>query len=253
MRLRSGRGANGSDSESSSHERDMEELSAQLQSLRNENAMLQAQVAALAARSEPGSSTVSRGRPSVQVQEPLEDVPTLAELGDIQHQGLNPVRRSARAPDFTSLIDVEGEPGYIRACNAGAAVAKEYADIVAPLLSYRYDSQLALEQQVRASDIPEARRKSLAVVVAALRAELEFITERHDLLVLKGVLKNDPSRVQALEQGLAGVEGLPVSSGRVQQMLEKASVARVLALSKQSAKQAVGPNRSSGGSGNPSA
>lgn len=253
MRLRSGLGTNGSDSEASLQEGDMEELSAQLQSLQNEHARLQADMAALVARSEPSSSTVSRGRPSVQVPEPLENVPVLVELKDIQHSAQNPVRRSARAPDFTSLIDVEGEPGYIRACNAGASVSKEYAEIVAPLLSYRFDSQLALEQQVRASDIPEPRRKSLAVVVAALRAELEFLTERHDLLVLKGVLKNDPSRVQALEQGLAGVEGLPVSSGRVQQMLEKQSSARVLALSKQSAKQSGGSSRGSGGSGNPSA
>jgi hypothetical protein len=88
MRLCSGRGTNGSDSESSSQEGDMEEVTAQLQTLQNEYARPQADMAALAARSEPSSSTVSPGRPSVQVQEPLVDVPMLAELKDIQHSAL---------------------------------------------------------------------------------------------------------------------------------------------------------------------
>lgn len=256
MRLRSGRGINGSDSDTSSHDgvMDAEEIEARFQALQDENARLAAEVAALQlAKSEQGSSPYSRGRPAVQVPEALQNVPMLSQLSDIQHQPQNPVRRSPQAPDFISCIDVECEPGYIRACRAGPAVSKEYSEIVAPLASYRFDSQQALEQQVRASDIPEDRRKSLAVVVTALRAELDFIIDRHDLLVIKGEFKHDPCMVQALEQGLSGVEGLPISSSRVQQLLEKQSSARQVALTKQSAKQSGGPSRGGGGSSNPSA
>ncbi|KAF6263848.1 hypothetical protein COO60DRAFT_1624430 [Scenedesmus sp. NREL 46B-D3] len=82
---------------------------------------------------------------------------------------------------------------------------------------------------------------------------LDFLIERHDLLVAKGEFKHDPSLVQALEQGLSGVDGLPITSSRVMQLLEKQASARVVALTKQSAKASGGPSRSGGGSSNPPA
>jgi hypothetical protein len=131
---------------------------------------------------------------------------------------------------------------------------KEYDETVAPVVSYFYDAQQALERLIRAGDIPEARRKSLAVVAAAQKAVLDFLIERHDLLVAKGEFKHDLSLLYALEQGLAGVEGLPIqSSGRVQQLLEKHASARVLALTQQSAKQSRGSSRWGTGSNNPPA
>ncbi|WIA17724.1 hypothetical protein OEZ85_009241 [Tetradesmus obliquus] len=178
------------------------------------------------------------------VAEPVDNVVNITEFSGIVHQRTNPVQRSAVAPVTCSLLDLECESGRIRASKAGPAVVKEYDETVAPALSYLYDAQQALEQLIRAADIPEARRKSLAVIAAAQKAVLDFLTERHDLLVAKGEFKHDPSLLHALEQGLAGVEGLPIQSGgRVQQHLEKLASARVLALTKQSAKQSGGSSR----------
>ncbi|WIA37370.1 hypothetical protein OEZ86_014298 [Tetradesmus obliquus] len=53
------------------------------------------------------------------------------------------------------MLDLECESGHIRASTAGPAVAKEYDETVAPVLSYFFETQQALEQQIRASDIPE--------------------------------------------------------------------------------------------------
>lgn len=257
MRLRSGRDV--SDPNDSSPVGDMsnapEELLAEVQTLRNENARILEELAALKlVQAGQGSASSSRGRPSVQAAEALANVPVLAKLSDIVHQPSNPVQRSAQAPDSIALIDVECEPGYIRAKQAGAAVAREYAESNAPLLSYLYDAQQELEKQIRAADIPEDRRKSLAVIAAALRAVLDFLIERHDLLVAKGEYKHSPGLVQALELGLAGVEGVPIHSSRVMQELQKHAAARVAALTKQSAKQSGGPSRSNGGgSSSPSA
>ncbi|KAF6253856.1 hypothetical protein COO60DRAFT_1544618, partial [Scenedesmus sp. NREL 46B-D3] len=175
------------------------------------------------------------------------------ELSDIRHQPRNPVQRSPLAPDYIAPIDVEGEPGYFRESRAGPAVGREYAETVGPLVSYLYDIQQAREEQATASDLPENRRKSLAVVVTANRAVLDFLVERHGLLVAQGEFKHEPSLLQALEHGLSGVDGLPITSSRVMQLLEKQASARVVALTKQSAKASGGPSRSGGGSSNPPA
>lgn len=53
-------------------------------------------------------------------------------------------------PDFFPPIDVEGEPGLIRASRAGTAVAREYAVTVARLVCYHFDSQQALDERARA-------------------------------------------------------------------------------------------------------
>uniref|UniRef100_A0A383VXS6 Uncharacterized protein n=1 Tax=Tetradesmus obliquus TaxID=3088 RepID=A0A383VXS6_TETOB len=152
------------------------------------------------------------------------------------------------------MLNLECESGHIRASKAGPAVAKEYDETVAPLLSYFFDTQQALEQQIRASDIPEVRRKSLAVIAAAQRGLLDFLIERHDLLVAKGEFKHDPGLLHALEQGLAGVEGVPIQAeGRVHKMLQQHNSARVVALTKQSAKQSGGSGRGGTGSSNPPA
>ncbi|KAF6256385.1 hypothetical protein COO60DRAFT_1529794, partial [Scenedesmus sp. NREL 46B-D3] len=151
----------------------------------------------------------------VQVPATADNVRLLQVLSDIRHQPRNPVQRSPLAPDYIAPIDVEGELGYIRASRAGPAVGQEYAETVGPLVSYLYDIRQALEEQATASDLPENRRKPLAVVVTANRAVLDFLVERHDLLVAKGEFKHDPSLVQALEQGLSGVDGLPITSSRV--------------------------------------
>ncbi|KAF6249589.1 hypothetical protein COO60DRAFT_1630120 [Scenedesmus sp. NREL 46B-D3] len=143
--------------------------------------------------------------------------------------------------------------GYIRASRAGPAVGREYAETVGPLVSYLYDIQQALEEQATASDLPENRRKSLAVVVTANRAVLDFLVERHNLLVAIGEFKHDPSLVQALEQGRSGVDGLPITSSHMIHLLEKQASAQVVALTKQSAKASGGPSRSGGGSSNPPA
>ncbi|KAF6250864.1 hypothetical protein COO60DRAFT_1629286 [Scenedesmus sp. NREL 46B-D3] len=183
MRLRSGRAVN----DSGSHDGDMsvEQLTAEVEALKYEQARTQAELAALKlAQSESSSTSYSRGRPSVQVPAAVDN---------------------------------------------------------------------ALEEQATASDMPENRRKSLAVVVTANMAVLDFLVERHDLLVAKGEFKHDPSLVQALEQGLSGVDGLPITSSRVMQLLEKQASARVVALTKQSAKASGGPSRSGGGSSNPPA
>lgn len=254
MRLRSGVVTNDQDDSTRVGEMSAEETAAEVAALRNELTRLTAEVAAKSAQPEPGSSSCSRGRPTVQVAEPVDNVVNITEFSGIVHQRTNPVQRPAVAPDTCSLLDLECESGHIRASKAGPAVVKEYDETVAPALSYLYDAQQALDQLIRAADIPEARRKSLAVIAAAQKAVLDFLTERHDLLVAKGEFKHDPSLLHALEQGLAGVEGLPIqSSGRVQQHLEKLASARVLPLTKQSAKQSGGSSRGGTGSNNPPA
>jgi hypothetical protein len=60
---------------------------------------------------------------------------TCTQLLQITHQPSNPVQRSSQAAESISIIDVECEPGYSRASKAGPAVAREYAEMVAPLAS----------------------------------------------------------------------------------------------------------------------
>lgn len=251
MRLRSGLNLDGS-ARGGAGMAEMEEVQARLQAVQNELARVKEELSQVQlAQSQQGSSASSRGRPVVRVPEAVAGVAALAELSDIPHQPSNPVQRSTQAPASIALLDLEGETGYIRANRAGAPVAREYAETVAPVLSYLFDLQHALEQQCSAADIPEVRRKSLAVVMTGLQAVVEFVTERHDLLVAKGEFKHDPCLVQALEQSLAGVEGLPIVSSRVQQLLERQASARVLALTKQSAQRTAGPSRGSNGSNPP--
>jgi hypothetical protein len=130
----------------------------------------------------------------------------------------------------------------VRAGTAGPAIKKEY-EVVAAVLSYMWDIKAALVQQCSAEDIPVARRQSLAVAVSALTLVVQFLHERRDLLVTKGEFRSDPYLVKAVEMGLNGTDGVPISSSRVQQLLEKAAAAQVGYLHKQSAKHTAGPSK----------
>lgn len=208
-------------------------------------AAVQTQLSDLAARlavAEAAANQSTRKQPRVHQLEAAADVPNLATFEDIKQQSNNPVQRGHQAPPTISMLDLSLESGMVRAAVAGPAIKKEY-EVIAPVLSYLWDISAALQQQCSAADIPEDRRQSLAVLVSAQNLVVEFLHERRDLLVAKGEFKHDPSLVKAVEMGLNGTDGLPVSSSRVQQLLEKAAVAQVGYLHKQSAKQVAGSSK----------
>jgi hypothetical protein len=113
MRLRSGVVTNDPDDSTRAGEMSNEETAADIAALRNELARLAAEVAAKPSQPEPGSCSCSRGRPTVQVAEPLDNVADITEFSGIVHQRTNPVQRSPVAPDTCSLLDLDCETGHI--------------------------------------------------------------------------------------------------------------------------------------------
>jgi hypothetical protein len=217
---------------------DQADLAAQIAALQTQLADVQVRLASAEANAGQGS----KAQPQVHQLSSAANVPALAKFEDIQQQDDNPVRRGHQSPPTIALLDLSLESGMVRAGMAGPAIKREY-EVVAPVLSYLWDIKAALAQQCSADDIPDARRQSLAVAVSALDQVVQFLHERRDLLVAKGEFKSDPYLVKAVEMGLNGTDGLPVSSSRVQQLLEKAAAAQVGYLHKQSAKQTAGPSR----------
>lgn len=218
-------------------------LDAQIAALQTQVASLQAQVANAGPVAD--IAPVPNAQPRVHPLTAVANVPVLDSFSDINKLQNNPVQRGHHAPPTISLLDLSLEAGMMRASAAGPAIKREY-EVIAAVLSYLWDIKAAFEQQCSADDVPETRRKSLSVPVSALGEVVDFLHARRDLLVTKGEFKNDPCLVKAVEMGLNGTDGLPITNSRVHDLLEKATASQVVYLQKQSAKQAaVGTSRDS--------
>eukprot|EP00775_Hariotina_reticulata_P014938 gene14938-15143_t len=179
------------------------------------------------------------------------NVPLLNEFVDLPHSSFNPVQRGHRASSTASLLDMGLERGMFSAAAAGPAVKKEY-EAVGSALSYLWDLAEVLVQQCSSSDIPAARRKSLSVPISALQQVVRLLEERRDLPIAKGEFKTSPELVKAMELGMNGISNLPVTSSKMQGLMDKTMAVQMGYLQKQSAKAAAPPARGSGGAGSSS-
>jgi hypothetical protein len=113
------------------------------------------------------------------------------------------------------MLDLEMERGALAVRKSGIYGLQCEYEHMAPVVSYMYDAVECLETLVVADDIPEARRNGLKVGVGAVRGVLTFATSVLDLLKLKGEKRDCRELVQAVEDRLRGVAGIPIDSDLV--------------------------------------
>ena len=165
----------------------------------------------------------------------IDDVELRTVLSEVPHQVTNPVQRPTGSATTCLGLDLGLERGMLAVKKAPFATQVEYKRW-APMVSYLFDAVMDLERQCSSSDVPEERRKSIAVVLTHLREVLGYSTTQLDLLKLKGERANAPEVVDAVVQAVQGHHDLPISSPAVQAALTQVSHLSLLASMKAAAK-----------------
>lgn len=149
--------------------------------------------------------------------------------------------RRPHHPKTCQRIDLMGELGFMHVQHAPGFIQTEY-EVWAPAISYMYDALECLKEQVGAvqSSISEGRRQSLAVPVTAL----EYMLERRDLLMAKGIYKDNPGVAAAVGLALDGPSSTALVSSRVQEIVGQAHTMQLQQMVKAQAKVRAEPKGS---------